>query len=64
MTVCPKKSPLNLNDDILQSEKVKINDESREDIMEYSSDLIEDVLFKEIITNLSIVEDPDRYFNW
>ena len=65
MTVCPPKdSFLNLNHDIQRSENVKLDNDTRKELLDYAMDKIQDEFYKEIMTNLSKVEDPDRYFNW
>ena len=48
----------------MQSEKVELDDKSREDMMEYAMEVIQDAFYEEIMTNLSKMEDPDRYYNW
>ena len=65
VTVCPPKNfPLNLNYDIMQSEQIKIGNKSREDMMEYAMDVIQDAFYEEMMSNLSKMEDPDRFNNW
>ena len=65
VTVCPpKNSFLNLNYDILQSEKVKINKEMKDKMIETTLVTIQDHFFKEMMANLSKIVDPDRYYNW
>lgn len=66
VTVCPPKALfLNLNYDILQSEKIKLDKEKRDTLTAVSAlDVIQEKVYEEIIKNLSKVEDPDRYYNW
>ena len=65
VTVCPpKKSFLNLNYDMKQSENVKLDTDTRKELFEYAQDVIEDDFYKEVMANLSKVEDKDRYYNW
>ena len=65
VTVCPpKNSFLNLNHDIKQSENIKLDNDTREELFDFALDVIQDEFHKEIMTNLSKVEDPDRYYNW
>ena len=60
----PKNSFLNLNHDIKQSENIKLDNDTREELFDFALDVIQDEFHKEIMTNLSKVEDPDRYYNW
>ena len=53
VTVCPPKNLfLNLNYDIMQSDKVKFDKEEKEKLLKASLNIIEDPLFDEIMTNL------------
>ena len=65
VTVCPpRNSYLNMNFDIIQSEKIKIDDKLRTEFYDYAMDVIQENYFKEWMTNLSKIEDPNRYYNW
>ena len=65
VTVCPPKGLfLNLNQDIQKSETVTLNQELRNELVEYALDVIQDQIHIEMMTNLSKVQDPDRYYNW
>ena len=65
VTVCPPKNLfLNLNYDILQSEKVKLDKNKREKIIKDSLVVYQEQFYNEMMRNLSKVEDPDRYYNW
>ena len=65
VTVCPPKNLfLNLNYDILQSEKVKLNNDKRENLIKDSLGIYQEQFYKEMMRNLSKFEDPDRYYNW
>ena len=65
VTVCPPKDLfLNLNYDILQSEKVKLDNEKREKLIKDSLMAFQDQFYNEMMTNLSRVVDHDRYYNW
>ena len=33
-------------------------------MMEYAKEVIQDAFYEDIMTNLIIMEDPDRYYNW
>ena len=65
VTVCPpKNSLLNLNYDILHSNELKLDNDSRKELFYYALDVVQDEFYVEIIRNLSKVKDPDRYYNW
>ena len=65
VTVCPpKNSYLNLNQDIKQSETIKLDKETRKILFDYALDVVQDEFYKEMMSNLSILEDPDRFYNW
>ena len=65
VTVCPpKNSFLNLNYDIKQSENVKLDNNTRNELLEFALDVIQDEFYKEMMKNLTKVEDPDKYYNW
>ena len=65
VTVCPPRNLfLNLNYDILQAEKIKLDKDKRESLIESFLDVIQDKYFNDIMFNLSKVEDPSRYYNW
>ena len=65
VTVCPpKNSFLNLNHDIQQSENIKLDNDTRNELFDYALDVMLMEFYKEMMTNLSKIEDPDRYYNW
>ena len=65
ITVCPpKNSYLNLNYDIVKSEEVIIDNDTRQELLEYAIEVVQDALHAEMMKNLSILEDPDRFINW
>ena len=65
VTVCPPRNLfLNLNYDISQSEKVKLDKEKRVKMIEVGLEVVQEKYYLEIMKNLSKVDDPDRYYNW
>ena len=61
VTVCPpKNSFLNLNHDIKQSENVKLDNDTRYALFDFALNIIQDEFYKEMMKNLSKVEDPDQ----
>ena len=64
VTVCPPKTVLlNLNYDISKLDEVKLDKDKRAKLIEDSLHF-QDEFLKEMMTNLSKLEDPDRYYNW
>ena len=65
ITVCPPKNQiLNLNYDFLQMEKINITNETRKELLKIAVDSIQDYFFEEVISNLSKIEEENRYHNW
>ena len=65
VTVCPpENSYLDLNYDIMKSNETKIDQETREELFENSKEIIQENFFKEMMKNLSKLEDSDRFYNW
>ena len=65
VTVCPpKNSFLNLNYAIKQSEKIIIHNDDRKELFHFARDVIQVNFFNELMKNMSMLEDPDRYYNW
>ena len=64
VTVCPPThSFLNLNYDIMNSEK-QLENKTRKDLLAYTADVLQDEFYEEVMTNLSEVQDPERFYNW
>ena len=65
ITVCPpKNSYLNLNSDIVKSKEVILDNDTRQEFLEYAIEVVQDALHAEIMKNLSILEESDRFNNW
>ena len=65
VTVCPPRNLfLNLNSDIKKSENVKLTKDLRNELLEYSLDVIQQVFYEEVMGNLRKLEDPERFYNW
>ena len=65
VTVCPpKNSFLDLSYDILKSNETKLDAKTRKELFEYTKEVVQESFYKEIMKNLSKLEDPDRYYNW
>ena len=65
VTVCPPKgSYLDLNYAMMESKRIKLDSETRRQLLDDAIDDIQENYYKEIMRNLSKIQDPDRYFNW
>ena len=61
VTVCPPRDLfLNLNQDIKNSEKVKLTENIRNELLDFALDVIQDQYYKEMISNLSKL----HFENW
>lgn len=65
VTVCPPKNTYtNLNYDLLMTENLTLTDETRKILSTYAFELLHDSIYEGILANLSLIEDPDRFYNW
>ena len=65
VTVCPPRGLfLNLNQDLRKSETVELNENIRNELLDYALDIIQDQYYQDVMANLSKLVDPDRYYNW
>ena len=64
VTICPPNIILNLNHDIKDAEAVRLNDDIRDELIDFALDVIEIKFYDDMMANLSKIEDPDRYYNW
>ena len=65
VTVCPPTNTYtNLNYDLLMTENLTLTNETRTILSTYAFELLHDSFYEGILTNLSLIEDPDRYYNW
>ena len=65
VTVCPPKNTFtDLNHDLIMTENMTLDNETRDDLSNYARELIYDDLFGNMIKNLSILKDNDRYLKW
>ena len=67
VTVCPPKNTYtDLNYDFVRTEKMTLDDDIRDQLIQYAADLIWDPvgLHESIMTNLNELQDDNRYFNW
>ena len=65
VTVCPpKKTFTNLNYDIMMVKNLSLDYETRNELMFYAMKLSNGKNFDQIIRNLSMLEEENKYFNW
>ena len=65
VTVCPPKDTFtNLNFDLLLTKNLTLNNDTRSMFADYAFELLHDSFYSEVIQNVSIISDEDRYYNW
>ena len=65
VTVCPPKNTnTDLNYDLMMTKNKTLNDDIRHEMEKYALDMLYDHIYDTVITNLSKIEDKDRYYNW
>ena len=65
VTVCPPKNTYtDLNYDLSMMENMTVENDTRNDMKNYASELLNDYFFDSLMSNISQVEDDDRYYNW
>ena len=65
VTVCPPKNTYtDLNYDLMMTENMTLKNETRNEMTDYAMLLLYEHCFDNIITNLSLLQDKDRYYNW
>ena len=65
VTVCPPRyTYTDLNYDLKMAENMTLENETRNELSNYAVELLYKHLYDDIMTNLSKLEDNDRYYNW
>ena len=65
ITVCPPKNTYtDLNYDLMMTQNLTLDDDNRNDLSVYALELLYDHMYNTIMTNLSKLEEKDRYYNW
>ena len=65
VTVCPPKDTYtDLNYDLMMTKNMIIHNDTRDQLKKYSYKLLNDHLYDTLMTNMSMLEDKDRYDNW
>ena len=65
VTVCPPKNTYtDLNYDLMMAKNMTLHNGTRNELTSYAVELLYDHLYDLVMTNLSKIEDNDRYYNW
>ena len=65
VTVCPPKDTYtDLNFDLKMPENMTLDNDTRNKLLNYALELLYNKLHDTIMTNLSKLEEDDRYYNW
>ena len=65
VTVCPPKNTFtNLNYDLMMLENMTLDNDTRNELVNYAVGLIQDNVYKQLLSNLSFLEEKHRFYNW
>ena len=65
VTVCPPVDTYtDLNYDIVMSKNMTLSSSKREELLQFTLQLLHQPYYEEILRNLSTLEEENRYFNW
>ena len=65
VTVCPPKNTYtDLNYDLMRTGNMTLDNDTKTELTNYAVELLYDHLYDTIMTNLSKLEENDRYLNW
>ena len=65
VTVCPPKNTYtDLNYDLMMTENMTLDNDTMNELIQYSVEFLIDDLYTNIMKNLSLIQDNDRYYNW
>ena len=65
LTVCPPKNTYtDLNYDLMMTENMTLDDETRNELAMYAVEISYDHLHNDMMKNFSKLKDNDRYYNW
>ena len=65
VTVCPPKNTFtNFNYDIMMARNFSLEIDDRFDILKYAVELIQNYNFNEVMSNMSLIEEENRFYNW
>ena len=65
VTVCPPKNTYtNLNYDLIMTKNISLDNETRNEFTFFAMNMIQDHNFKDVMSNISHLEEENRFFNW
>ena len=65
VTVCPPKNTnTDLNHDLLIAANISLDNDTRNELTNFAVERLQNLLHSSIMTNLSMLENIDRYYNW
>ena len=65
VTVCPpKKTYTDLNLDLVRTRNMTLNNDTRNELLSFAVDLLQRHLYESAMTNLSVIQEENRYYNW
>ena len=65
VTVCPPKNTYtNLNYDLKKISNMTLGKDSRKELSDLALEVINDLTFEELMRNMSLFNEVNRYYNW
>ena len=65
VTVCPPKHTYtDLNYDLMMAQNMTLDSDTRNELVSYAKESLNDQVYDTVINNLNKLEDDDRYYNW
>ena len=65
ITICPPKNTYTLlNYDLKMIENMTLDNNTRKELIQYTTKFAYDNVFNELLTNMNKLQDVDRYYNW
>ena len=65
VTVCPPKNTFtNLNYDLMMLENMTLDNDTRDELTQFAVELIQDLVYNELMANISKFQEENRYYNW
>ena len=65
VSVCPPKNTFtNLNYDIMMTENMTLDNETRIELIKTLLESLDDENYKQVLKNLSLIQEKNRFYNW
>ena len=65
VSVCPPKNTFtNLNFDIMMTENMTLENETRIELIKTLLESLDDENYKQVLKNLSLIQEKNRFYNW